>query len=53
MAIDTAFIIPMGDIQVPDHSSATFTMGTHHIEPNQFSTLVGTANVYVDGVYAR
>ena len=50
--ITTAYIIPMGDIQVPDHSSATFTMGTHHIVLDQFSNGAGTANVYVDGVYA-
>jgi hypothetical protein len=48
----TAFISPMGDIQVPDHTSITFTMGTHHIESDQFSTISGTADVYVDGVHA-
>jgi hypothetical protein len=46
-----AFISPTGDVQVPDHTSITFYMGTNHIEANQFSDIYDPANVDVDGVY--
>jgi hypothetical protein len=45
-----AFIRPIGDVQVPDHTSITFTMGTQRVSSNQFSTTAGPAHVFVDGV---
>jgi hypothetical protein len=48
---NSAYISPNGDIQVPDHSSITFTMGTLFDASNQFSLpSTGSAQVFVDGV---
>jgi hypothetical protein len=47
----SAYISPMGDIQVPDHTSITFTMGTLY-GLNQFSVNpVNDARVVVDGQF--
>lgn len=46
----SAFISPMGDIQVPNHASITFSMGTQIVPSNQFSTPFDPAHVFVDGV---
>jgi hypothetical protein len=49
---NSAFISPNGDIQVPDHSSITFIMGTLFDASNQFSSpSTGSAHVVVDGVH--
>jgi hypothetical protein len=45
----SAYISPMGDIQVPEHTSITFTMGTGQA-PKQISTPFSPASVLVDGV---
>jgi hypothetical protein len=45
----SVYISPIGDIQVPEHTSITFTMGTG-LAPKQISTPFGPASVLVDGV---
>jgi hypothetical protein len=49
----TAFISPIGDIQVPEHTSITFTMGTM-VTPHETNSIqltpYGTARVEVDGI---
>jgi hypothetical protein len=47
----TAFISPSGDVQVPDHNSITFTMGTTGFTSSQSITpSIDSAVVTVDGV---
>lgn len=45
-----AYISPRGDVQVPDHGSITFTVGTHGQTQGISTNNNGQALVFVDGV---